>query len=295
MKLEFDVSNTAASTPPAASVKPEQSHCHSRLFGKFSVRDGATALVDRFHEAPLKISKTHRIESTNELYVCIMDASPGMLDGDHYLLEMKLEPECQVFLTNQASTKLHPARHDGAFLKQTFHVENHALLEYFPEPIVPFAESRTEMSTVFHLGPEAVLLYADIVTPGRLHREEQFRYHSLRMNTEIYREDRLAAWDHFYLEPMNHRYNSTGAFEEYTHMGAFWICANKADEHLVKHIRDIFPVHPRVLMGASMTADRDILVRMLGHSVWEIQLAIRDIWNISRFHLLDSPPLLIRK
>ncbi|MEB3103367.1 urease accessory protein UreD [Ferviditalea candida] len=243
----------------------------------------------------MKISKTHRIEDSDQLYVCIMDASPGMLEGDHYQIEMKLEPESKVFLTNQASTKLHPARHEGALLNQTFYVDERSLLEYFPEPIVPFASSKTEMNTVFHLGPQAVLFYADIITPGRLHRDEKFLYQSLRMNTEIYREGRLAVWDHFYLEPMIHRYHSTGAFEEYTHLGTFWLCSEHDGEHLLKRIRELFPAHSKVLMGTSLTAERDIHVRMLGHSVWELQSAIREIWKLSRLHLLNSQPLLIRK
>jgi urease accessory protein len=224
----------------------------------------------------------------------MMDASPGILDGDCYEVDMRLEPGTNVYLTNQSYTKVHPTPHHPARLNQTFTVEDGAVLEFFPEPLIPYAESRFTSQTVFHLSGNAVLLYGDIITPGRIHHGEKYQYHSLDSRMEAYREGKLIAWDHFHLQPGIHRYEGIGALEQYTHIGALWIFSPLVNESLLFEIRDFFPKYD-FLIGASLTADQGILVRMAGYHVWKLQEAIQQLAGLCRVKLLNKPPHHIRR
>lgn len=73
--------------------------------GRFAVRNNKTVLMNRFHSSPLKISKTFHLDSTGQLFVYMLDASPGMLDGDRYNINMELGDGCEVYLTNQSFTR----------------------------------------------------------------------------------------------------------------------------------------------------------------------------------------------
>src|SRR5690554_970329 len=111
------------------SIKTRQ----STIQVKFAVRRDKTVLIDRFHSSPLKITKTFHLDDTGELFVYMMDVSPGMLDGDSYSIHMSMESESEVYLTNQAFTKIHPTPLSNAKLMQTFEIGQNALLEFFPE------------------------------------------------------------------------------------------------------------------------------------------------------------------
>lgn len=275
-----------------ANITPDQG-C---IRGRFSKKHGKTLLTERYYQAPLKISKTFHLDDTGQLYVYMMDSSPGLLDRDDYYVDMIQDESTEVYLTNQSYTKVHPTPIHGAKFTQTFKLQQEALLEYFPEPLIPYKNSRYFGKTVFHLAKKAVLLYADIVTPGRTFYDECFQYASLSSQTEIYRNDRLIGWDHFNLEPRIHRYDSMGAMEQYTHMGTFWIVAEDVDQQLLDAIRQQFTSYSNLLMGASfMSEQQGITVRMLGHQVWELEAAVNCIWSICRELLLGKKPHFMRK
>lgn len=260
--------------------------------------DNHTILTERYHDAPLKITKTFYEEATGRLLLYIMDVSPGLLDGDSYELNIQLEDNAHLIVTNQSFTKIHPTPHQSAEMIQNLHLGKGAVLEYFPEPTIPYAGSRFEGRIRVELEEGAALLYADIVTPGRTHRGELFQYDSFSSRFEVYRQHQLLAWDQFLLEPAIHDYQGVGAFEDYTHNGTFWIVADDVTQTLLDCIRLLLPlphVNEAILAGASFITGHGIVVRMLGRNVWQLQELVKQIWDECRSCLLDMPPCQIRK
>ncbi len=289
--------------------------------GRFACKGRGTFLVDRYHRAPLKISKTFPMEQGGQLAVYMMDASPGMLEGDQYEISMELEAGTSVYLTNQSFTKTHPSPITGSRLSQYFRLGKGSVLEYFPEPMIPYAKSRIDMHTRCELEEDAVLLFGDIMTPGRTHREERFQYEQVDNKLEIYRGGRLTVWDRFVLQPSVHHFSGCAAFGPFTHMANMWVLAPRADAHLLqllreelglaeqapqfdapdhstrastagKHAADTSRAHnfrssAPVLTGASLTADRGIVLRILGHNVWQLQQQLFTVRRIARRYLLD--------
>ncbi|WP_160647950.1 urease accessory protein UreD [Chengkuizengella marina] len=259
------------------------------------MRNGRTTLVDRFHQTPLKISKTHVLENTKQLYICVMDCSPGMLDGDEYDIQMDLGEQTEVYLTNQAYTKIHPSQGNEVKLNQRFELKKGALLEFFPEPTVPFAYSRFHGESTFHLEEDSSLVTSEILTPGRIHLGERFDYESFTNTMKVYRKNKLIAWDRFHLNPSKHQFETWGAFENYTHMGTFWIFSKYVSEHLLQLIRDSLSESPNILAGASFTCEQGICVRMLGYKAWELQQCNHNLWSFWREYVYKQPVPLIRK
>lgn len=256
-----------------------------------------TVMTERFHLAPLKIAKTFKEEASGGLCAYIMDASPGMLEGDCYDLDFRLEPGARLILTTPSSTRIHPCAEVPAVLRQTFHVGRDAVLEFMPEPVIPFAGSRFEGVSRFFLDQGAVLMFAEIWSPGRSGRGERFRYHSFASRFEVYRCGRLIGWEHCRLEPERDDYRALGAMEHFTHSGAFWLFAEKAaDDHLLERIRSRLPAtEDHVLAAASRTAEQGLMVRMLGVSVWRLQALIQSVWDECRRAAWGMPPCVLRK
>jgi urease accessory protein len=260
--------------------------------------DNHTILTERYHDAPLKITKTFYEEATGRLQLYIMDVSPGLLDGDSYELNLQIEDNAHLIVTNQSFTKVHPTPYQSAELIQNLQLGKGAVLEYMPEPTIPYAGSRFKGRIKVDLEEGAALLYADIVTPGRTHRGELFQYNSYSSRFEVYRQQQLIVWDQFLLEPAIHWYQGMGAMEDYTHSCTFWIIADQISQTLLDRIRSILPLPHRdetILAGASFIGSYGIAVRMLGHNVWQLQELVKFIWDECRSILLNMPPCQLRK
>ncbi len=265
----------------------------SFLQGTFVNKRNRTILDQRYHTAPLKISKTFTVD--DELMVYMMDASPGIMDGDLYDMQWNLKPKSKVMLTNQSSTKIHPSPNKGSQLFQYFHLEDQAVLQYFPDPLVPYKQSRFTQVTQVTMEPSATLMYGDILTPGRMHRDECFDYDTISLKLNIYRDHQLEAWEHHYFNPHIHQPNSLSAFEHYTHMGVFWLIAPHIEKSLFQSIRLFTQEQTDLLIGCSRTANDGVVVRMLGHSVWRLQQVIQSLWHLSRREILGKQALHLRK
>jgi urease accessory protein len=227
----------------------------------------------------------------------MIDVSPGMLDGDHYEISVTLERDSHLVLTNQSFTKIHPSVSQESHLTATFHLEQHAVLEYFPEPTIPYAESRYNGIQRFHLNDGSTLFFAEILTPGRTHHEEKFSLTSFSSTVEILQNNSPIAWEHFYIQPSLHQIASMGAMENYTHSGTFWIIHQDADDRFLEKLRVLFSKvnESEILVAGSLLSKNNICVRMLGHNVWQIQTLIQTIWDSCREELMKLPPMQFRK
>jgi urease accessory protein len=259
--------------------------------------DGVTQIVEKYYKAPLKISKAFREDDSDRLCLYMVDVSPGMLDGDRYHLDFDLKENCHLVLTNQSFTKVHPCPRDEAQLHAKFRVGEGAVLEYFPEPTIPYADSVLKAVQRFDLASDATLLFAEVNTPGRTHRDEQYQFRRLDNQVEVYRAGKLVVWDHFLAEPLQSQIHATGAMESYTHNSTFWILTPRPSQTLLERIRGILSQldEANMLAAASLTADKGICVRMLGHNVWQLQQLIQTIWNACREELLQLPACYFRK
>jgi len=226
-----------------------------------------------------------------------MDGSPGLMDGDRYNVTIDLEESSHLIVTNQSFTKVHPALGEGANTNYQFNIGEQAILEYMPEPTIPYKDSILQANTTFHLATGASLLYCDITTPGRTHRDEKFQFKYFSTTTEINCNGKRVAYDHYLLIPSIHRHQEVGAHEHYTHQAIFWIFSPHANDELLQMIRKLFPsfAEYRILAGASLASQQGIIVRMLGVSVWELQQCCNDIWAICRLKLWNYPPCELRK
>jgi len=281
----------------ASSIIPDgAARVTSRLSARFAQRRDRTVMIDQFHTAPLKIAKTFRLpEEANALYVHMMDASPGILDGDHYDLEFRLEPGSHVYLTNQSYTKIHPTPHGTGRLTQRFSMGSGAVLEYFPEPTIPYRDSRFISETRFDLAQDAIVFYGEITTPGRTHHGERFSFTSYDSQTAAYREGVLVNWDHFLLEPGRHRFEEIGALEGYTHYATLWIWAPGCDEDVVKRIRESVGTPTDVCWGVSLSGPSAIALRLLARNVWQAGSVITLAWNTARTLLIGRAAPVIRR
>lgn len=260
------------------------------------LKEGRTIIKEAYNRVPLKIAKPFYLEpESGEIFIYQMNPGGGMVQGDDYYQEITIEPGAQVFLTTQSAAKIY--RSPNSYTRQInlFKLGANALLEYFPDPLIPFAGSRYQGETKVCLSKGSTAFIAEIVTPGRIKRDEVFQYDYFQSKTRVYWEEQLILWDNWRLEPGKGNMKALGMYDGFTHQGSFFIFSERVSQSLVEKIQEILVNNDKVLAGASLTVKNGIAIRILGRRADQMEKVIMGCWDLLRRELVGLPKPRIRK
>jgi urease accessory protein len=291
------------------------SEVSGEIVAEFAAHEGRTELIRKFHTSPLKIAKTFRYENEqlsadgkhlDQLGVYLMDSSPGLMSGDHYELSFHLQKGASVFLTNQSFTKVHPSMKQGSTQRQTIVVEEGALLEYMPEPLMLFKDSCYRGETEVRMEPGAVFMMSELLCPGRTQRGEKFHYKRYGNRLKIFNKEELIFYQNQVIVPETMNLQSPGSWEAETHLGSLYIFSNTIRQtHVDELLAALDEVNPfaennpggssLVRYGASLTYKHGLVLSVMGLHAWQLQRVISLAWGIMRAILLSIAPLIVNK
>ncbi|HEX3032159.1 MAG TPA: urease accessory protein UreD [Bacillota bacterium] len=119
---------------------------------RLGVKEGRTVIRDVYNRVPLKIAKPFYLEpESGEIFIYQMNPAGGMVQGDDYQQYVELEPGAKAFLTTQSATRVYRTPDGFAQQGNYFTLGKGAALEFFPDPVIPFAGSRFIGETEVHL------------------------------------------------------------------------------------------------------------------------------------------------
>ena len=278
---------------------------------------GKPALLSRYHTSPLKIAKAFTLRSGErpQLAVVQMDVSPGMLEGDRYSFDWRLEHGVRLYATNQSYTRVHPCGAGASRLEMKFDLRRGAVLEWLPEPVMLFRGARFFSETEIDLAEGATCVLSDIFCPGRLSRGEAFAFGLYDSKVAVRYDGELIHYQRQRWEPDRLPLANAGCFGEYTHFGAFSVFSDRVTAELADRIRERlnrseglpapgegdvagFSGPPRaegLAWGVARTAKHGLVVQAAGHAAWRLQKLFLAAWDAVREEALGMPPLRLLK
>src|SRR5438105_4753818 len=83
---------------------------------------------------------------TGECLAHLNNVSGGVLGGDHLSLNIEVGPEAQAQVTTTGATRMYAPQREAAdaVCETNIHLHARALLEYVPDPVIPFRDARAE-------------------------------------------------------------------------------------------------------------------------------------------------------
>jgi urease accessory protein len=269
---------------------------HGIWNGEIGYVHGKSRLLQSYHQAPLKITKPFSIDSDGVM-LYLMESSPGLLNGDIQEITCTLKSNAKLLFTTQSYCKLMPSKRDTTSEQRLrFFIGKGAVLEYFPEPLVPFKGASFQGSTEIMLNSGGQAILSELITPGRVGRGEMFEYQSLTSSFSVYWDGRLSLWDRIKFEPMK-----SPSIQEllggYTHLLNVWILSEWiSDQHLDK-LREFVQTYAdgSIYAGVSRLPTYGIVVRALGTSVTRLQTFALQCWDVARQQLLNKRAIRLRK
>lgn len=137
-----------------------------RLEFQFNRSTGRTHLVSSHQEPPLRVVRAFEHDDGAAL-VHLHNVSGGLLSGDDLSLVAEVGPEARVQVTTAGATRIYRPRAGEGVARQSSEITvgEGALLEYVPDPMIPFAGARFSQRITIRLAPQAGLFWWEILAP----------------------------------------------------------------------------------------------------------------------------------
>lgn len=242
----------------------------------FNCSGGVTRLARAAFGAPLKIAKPFP-QSDGSLSVCLMDCSPGILAGDHYALDWRLESGAQVVLSNQSFTKIHPSGDQPCSQTQTVFVARNARLDYAPQPTMLYRDADFRNCCNVEIEAGGTLLWSEIVCAGRIARGEAFQFRRYDNRLMVRYDGELVFCNRTLWQPLKHDLRTVGSWESSTHYGQIVFICEPLKPSLLEEVREVLAQFPDIRSGASLTNRAGLVVTFLGQSAWEMQALVEQL------------------
>lgn len=249
--------------------------------------DGKTILGDQFSEAPLHVQRAlYYDDSCPDLaYLYILSASGGILQGDRYRIDITMGKDSKAHITTQGATRIYHMDANSATQMINVTLEEDSYLEFIPDQIIPYSNSRFYQRMSLNVHDSATLVYSEIITPGRVAMGESFEYDVCYLKTRAAnQEDVLRLVDVANLEPKSQKLASFGVLGDSTVVGSVYILTKKENvPGLYEEIRPATYLGVDVSAGASITKDGSgLLVRILGKETEAVKDIVQEVLRHAR-------------
>lgn len=184
-----------------------------------------TRLIVREQIPPLRVVRAFAGDEGMAV-VHLHNISGGVLGGDQLHLAARVEADAQAQITTTGSTRVYRQRegYSEAVQSNRFVVGSGGLLEYLPDSLIPYADSRFRQTTRIDLAEDAGLFYWEVLAPGRTAKGEEFAYDLLQLELEIVAEGRPIVIERLRWQPHLQNLRSPARLGEYTYYGVFYAC-----------------------------------------------------------------------
>ena len=266
-----------------------------RLRLEFASRDGVTEIADRFQQAPLQIQKVLHPDTAlpGMAWVYVVSVAGGIVQGDRLQTEIVARDGAQVHLTTPGATRIYrsPAGPASHLLK--IQAGAGTYVEYFPEPVIPFRDSRfvEEVTLVAH--PMATLVFGGILSPGRVAMGESHVYELYSSRVTAQGEDGVLHFvDFMHLTPATVAPKRPGLLGRFDVLGFLHLLTGKVPaRELSDRLHGLLQEQEEILAGSSeLPFGRGITVRILGSNVEPVAAALQVTVAAARTAILGCPP-----
>ena len=150
-----------------------------------------TELVHHYQKTPLQIMRPLYYDPLRPdmPYTYIMTTGGGILHNDRQRMDLDFAEGTSAFITTQAHTKVYRMASGYATSLVNLNLAADAYVEYLPDPVIPFTDSRFYQRTAATVHPDATLVAGETVYAGRLSRGERHAYAAFASDVEIRRPD----------------------------------------------------------------------------------------------------------
>lgn len=259
-----------------------------------------TTITKQFSQVPLQIQRAvYPEESIPEMaYLYIISPSGGILQGDRYKIDVTLKNNAISHITTQGATRIYSMNSNFASQITNITVDDNCYLEYIPDQIIPYQNSRYYQKVNLNIHDKATMIYSEVLTPGRMAMNEYFDYDVCYLRTYCKnQEEKFRCLENMKIEPKNQNLNSDGILGKNKIVGTVYILTKK--DHITElenMINTNLEKLEAVSIGTSILPNESgIIVKIIGNNTEDIFKLIYGVLKITRKKILGAEFSKIRK
>lgn len=264
---------------------------------------GKTIVREQYSRVPLLAQRAMYLEETlpDMAYVYIVSPSGGILQEDRYLIDITLGNNTFAHVTTQGATRIYKMDKNYASQIINIKVEEGSFLEYIPDQIIPFRNSRFYQEVNLNVHDNATMIYSEVIVPGRVASGEEFEYDICYIKTVGKNHlGRPRFIDTVKLEPKNENLRAEGILGNFRVVGTIYVVTKES------YVKDLqyeisewikgLEAKGKISGGTSILPSRQgIIIRVLGDSAEDVKKIIFDVVGIARKQIVGASFSGIRK
>jgi len=259
-----------------------------------------TVITKQFSQVPLQIQRAVYPENSlpGMAYLYIISPSGGILQGDRYKTDIMLKNNAVSHITTQGATRIYSMNSNSATQMVNITLDENCYLEYIPDQIIPYQNSRYYQKVNLNIHDDATLIYSEVLTPGRIAMNESFDYDICYLRTYCKNQNnRFRCLENMKIEPKKYDMKIKGVLGKYNIVGTVYILTKKEKiEKLEEVINEKIEKSELITYGTSILPNESgIIVKILGNNTEDIFEKVYDIVKITRKEILDAEFTKLRK
>ena len=252
-----------------------------------------TIITEQLSRVPLYVQKALYYDETipSMAHIFVLSPSGGVLQGDRYRTDIELKNGAISHITTQGATRIYKMNSNYATQMINLNVGKNCYLEFLPEQLIPYKNSRYYQKATFKIDDSATLVYSETIVPGRVAMGELFDYDVCCLKTLCYDDKQeMKFHDNCILEPKKQTMNSLGIFGNKTaHSMMYVVTKQECIEELYETINQLFKDNDEIIGGASILPNNSGLsVRVLSNSSELNKTTVYNIAQIVRKQIIHN-------
>ena len=172
-----------------------------------------------------------------------------------------------------------------------------AILEWVPEPTIPFRGARFRQSIHVQLAPGATVLLWDAIASGRIARGERWAFARLDNEIVITTADGRSVTERYRLAPAEH---GVGWAKPWDYVASLFVIGDAVASERWTQIREQVARHfsqtgPAVLGGVSEPAAPGLAIKLVARSASDLSGTLEVLWTTIRSVLWNLPAPALRR
>ena len=264
---------------------------------------GKTVIREQYCRVPLFIQRAIYLEETlpEMAYVYIISPSGGILQGDQYSIDITLSNNALPHVTTQGATRIYKMERNYGSQIVNIKVEEGSYLEYIPDQIIPFRNSRFYQEVELTVHDNATMIYSETIVPGRVASGEKFEYDICYIKTFARNQSGKPRFiDIVKLDPKKVDLTVDAILGNSEVVGTIYIVTREFYvKDLLYEINEkikVFEDEGKISGGTSiLPARQGIIVRVLGKTAGDVKNLILEVVKIARNQIIGASFSGIRK
>ena len=264
---------------------------------------GKTVIREQYCRVPLFIQRAIYLEETlpEMAYVYIISPSGGILQGDQYSIDITLSNNALAHVTTQGATRIYKMERNYGSQIVNIKVEEGSYLEYIPDQIIPFRNSRFYQEVELTVHDNATMIYSETIVPGRVASGEKFEYDICYIKTIARNHSGKPRFiDIVKLDPKKVDLTVDAILGNSEVVGTIYIVTREFYvKDLLYEINEkikVFEDEGKISAGTSiLPARQGIIVRVLGKTAGDVKNLIFEVVKIARNQIIGASFSGIRK